>query len=397
MLELWLLIALIILIAVIYKPLSRTIFGALDGHAAKVRAELEEAKRLREEAQSLLAEPSAPAGERRGPGERDRRACAVRGRAPGRAPPGRARGEPRPPHRARLGADRAGRGARAAGGAELRRDARGRAPPSACCATRSTASRRRPCSTTRSRRSAASSPEAVAASAVIKLYQFPPVFGRNVSPFTLKLETWLKLAGLPYQVVAMRNPGQGPKGKLPFIEDDDGSFIADSSLIIEHLSRSRGIDLDAALGPVERAQALALQRLFEDHLYFVLVWSRWLDPEGWRSFGPALFHGIPPPLRQIDLGLRPPPAARRPARPGARPPQPGRDLRHGPGRSRGDRDPARRAPVLLRRRSRPRSTPSPTASSPTSLLVPIETELERIARGLPALVAWTETMERRLS
>jgi F-type H+-transporting ATPase subunit b len=56
MLELWLLIALLILIAIIYKPLTRTIFGALDGHAAKVRAELEEAKRLREEAQSLLAE-----------------------------------------------------------------------------------------------------------------------------------------------------------------------------------------------------------------------------------------------------------------------------------------------------------------------------------------------------
>ena len=55
MLELWLLIALIILIAAIYKPLTRTIFGALDGHAAKVRAELDEAKRLREEAQSLLA------------------------------------------------------------------------------------------------------------------------------------------------------------------------------------------------------------------------------------------------------------------------------------------------------------------------------------------------------
>jgi F-type H+-transporting ATPase subunit b len=56
MLELWLLIALVILIAIIYKPLTRTLFGALDGHAAKVRAELEEAKRLREEAQSLLAE-----------------------------------------------------------------------------------------------------------------------------------------------------------------------------------------------------------------------------------------------------------------------------------------------------------------------------------------------------
>jgi F-type H+-transporting ATPase subunit b len=56
MLEIWLLIALVILIAVIWKPLSRTITGALDGHAGKVRAELDEAKRLREEAQSLLAE-----------------------------------------------------------------------------------------------------------------------------------------------------------------------------------------------------------------------------------------------------------------------------------------------------------------------------------------------------
>lgn len=56
MLEIWLLIALAILVAVVWKPLSRTIVGALDGHTAKVRHELDEAKRLREEAQSLLAE-----------------------------------------------------------------------------------------------------------------------------------------------------------------------------------------------------------------------------------------------------------------------------------------------------------------------------------------------------
>jgi F-type H+-transporting ATPase subunit b len=56
MLEIWLLIALVILVAAVWKPLNRAIFGALDGHAAKVRAELDGAKRLREEAQSLLAE-----------------------------------------------------------------------------------------------------------------------------------------------------------------------------------------------------------------------------------------------------------------------------------------------------------------------------------------------------
>ena len=56
MLELLLLLALAILVAAIWKPLTKTIFGALDGHADKVRAELDEAKRLREQAQTMLAE-----------------------------------------------------------------------------------------------------------------------------------------------------------------------------------------------------------------------------------------------------------------------------------------------------------------------------------------------------
>jgi F-type H+-transporting ATPase subunit b len=56
MLEIWLLIAMAILIGLVWKPVSRAIVGMLDGHAAKVRAELDEARRLRDEAQSLLAE-----------------------------------------------------------------------------------------------------------------------------------------------------------------------------------------------------------------------------------------------------------------------------------------------------------------------------------------------------
>ena len=48
-------LALVVLIVLIFRPLSRTVVGALDGHTAKVRAELDAAKRLREEAQSLLA------------------------------------------------------------------------------------------------------------------------------------------------------------------------------------------------------------------------------------------------------------------------------------------------------------------------------------------------------
>ena len=148
---------------------------------------------------------------------------------------------------------------------------------------------------------------------MIKLHQFPPVFGRNISPFTLKLEAWLRLAGLPYEVVTVLNPGRGPKGKLPFIVDDDGTVVADSSLIIEHLTRSRGVDLDRELSREERAQALALQRLFEDHLYFVGLWSRWIDPDGWRDFAPAMGIGTtcaspsPNPIRANTAASKPDP------------------------------------------------------------------------------------------
>ena len=117
----------------------------------------------------------------------------------------------------------------------------------------------------------------------ITLYQFPPVWGRNASPFTLKLEAWLRLAGVPYEVSdSFADFRRAPKGKLPYI-DDRGRRIADSGLIIEYLSRSRGIDLDGWLSPRQRAEALALQRLLEDHFYFILGYARWLDPVGWPA------------------------------------------------------------------------------------------------------------------
>jgi F-type H+-transporting ATPase subunit b len=53
--EIWLLVALVILLVVAYKPFKRVIINTLDSRAAKIKAELDEAQRLREEAQSALA------------------------------------------------------------------------------------------------------------------------------------------------------------------------------------------------------------------------------------------------------------------------------------------------------------------------------------------------------
>jgi F-type H+-transporting ATPase subunit b len=50
-----LVVALAILLAAIYRPLTRAVFGALDSRAERIKHELDEAQRLREEAQSMLA------------------------------------------------------------------------------------------------------------------------------------------------------------------------------------------------------------------------------------------------------------------------------------------------------------------------------------------------------
>ena len=53
--EFWVLVAFIIAVALVWKKAKVAIAGALDERAAKIRAELDEAQRLREEAQSTLA------------------------------------------------------------------------------------------------------------------------------------------------------------------------------------------------------------------------------------------------------------------------------------------------------------------------------------------------------
>ena len=52
----WVLISMAIFVALVWKPASRTIAGALDERAARIRADLDEARRLREDAERLLAE-----------------------------------------------------------------------------------------------------------------------------------------------------------------------------------------------------------------------------------------------------------------------------------------------------------------------------------------------------
>ncbi len=136
---------------------------------------------------------------------------------------------------------------------------------------------------------------------MITLYQYEPAFGLpNASPFCMKLETWLRMAGLPFEAppVNLRDLGKAPKGKMPYIEDG-GKTFADSTLIIEHLKLAYGDRLDGWLSAEQQAVALAFQRLIEENLYWALLHTRWAEPAGWAQTRVAFFAKMPLPLKWL--------------------------------------------------------------------------------------------------
>ncbi len=129
---------------------------------------------------------------------------------------------------------------------------------------------------------------------VITLYQPPPAWGLpSLSPFCTKVETYLRMVDLPYRTRG-GDPRKHPKGKLPWI-DDDGRTISDSSDILDHLNARLGDPLDGALDHSQRALAHLARRTVEEHLYWCLVYARWVDPGGF-SFTREAFEKLLPPV-----------------------------------------------------------------------------------------------------
>ncbi len=141
---------------------------------------------------------------------------------------------------------------------------------------------------------------------MIKLYQFPPAYGLpNMSPFCMKVETYLRMAGLPYECPRNADIFKSPKGKMPYIEDTgpangtSGKIIADSTFIIDYLKATYGDKLDANLTPRQRALGVVIQRTIEESLYWPVVYSRWIEDVGYETVKEAAFSRMKFPLRQI--------------------------------------------------------------------------------------------------
>src|ERR1700740_3278699 len=135
---------------------------------------------------------------------------------------------------------------------------------------------------------------------MITLYGVGEGFGLpEISPYVMKTEVQLKMAGLPYRK-ERAVPQQGPKGQVPFI-DDGGLIIGDSTFIRGYLERTYGLDFDEDLKPRQRAEAWALERVLENHLAWFGVHGRWLIAENFAK-GPAqFFAGAPEQVRDAAL------------------------------------------------------------------------------------------------
>lgn len=144
---------------------------------------------------------------------------------------------------------------------------------------------------------------------MITVYTFGSAWGAvDLSPFVVKLLTWLRMAGVPHRT-ALGDMRKAPHRKLPYIEDG-GRLIGDSSLIIEHILakepslRLAGDDLPPPLAAV----AAAFKGMIESELYFVIVYTRWAVDLGYATYRPVLVSslakmGLPAALVSLALPL----------------------------------------------------------------------------------------------
>ncbi|XP_019947088.2 failed axon connections homolog [Paralichthys olivaceus] len=110
----------------------------------------------------------------------------------------------------------------------------------------------------------------------IILHQFsrPKSGVPSLSPFCLKMETYLRMVDLPYQ-----NYFDGklsPQGKMPWIEYNKEQVFG-SEFIIDFLEERLGMSLNKSLTPQEKAMSRAITKMVEEHFYWTIAYCQWVD------------------------------------------------------------------------------------------------------------------------
>lgn len=110
---------------------------------------------------------------------------------------------------------------------------------------------------------------------VVLLHQLSRYKGvPSTSPPCLKLETYLRMAKIPYK--SHFGMYLSSKGKSPWITFN-GEDIADSNLCIDFLNKELNVDLDESLTDVQRGASMALRRMCDENTYWGMVYHRWIE------------------------------------------------------------------------------------------------------------------------
>lgn len=101
----------------------------------------------------------------------------------------------------------------------------------------------------------------------VYLHSFPPTpHCCNMSPFAMKVESYLRAHKIPYEMVYTSKFGD--KNMIPYMRlghPDEGEEVSDSNVILTRLKKDYGDKLDQHLSVEQKAVAHAFTRMLEEH------------------------------------------------------------------------------------------------------------------------------------
>lgn len=122
---------------------------------------------------------------------------------------------------------------------------------------------------------------------MITLYLFQQAWDLlDLNPYALKVATFLRFHDIEHTLCY--HPLNQPPQKIPYLVDNNQT-ITDSSVIIKYLKENYALSTDDHLTKKQISLTLLIQRVLEEDLYAIILYSRMKDPNGLTVFKRDIF------------------------------------------------------------------------------------------------------------
>lgn len=118
----------------------------------------------------------------------------------------------------------------------------------------------------------------------------------DISPYPMKVMAFMNLHNIDYKLVS-GDVRKAPLGKIPYLEHK-GKQIPDSELILDYLEQEYQLPKDD-LTAEQHAIGHSLCRTLDERLYWVVVYSRWIEDKNWPKIRDKIFSAVPTVLRGL--------------------------------------------------------------------------------------------------